>query len=219
MENLSFDTKANTEVTLDLSQTQQSINRALKEYSDFINTILSKEFNKVYNRIFDNLSVTLKMTLEEFSCELNMKVLFPPETIKNIQDSINNSLKSLNVSESEKEVVIDFSDQQLETLEQSNIPINDYVIQEKSTKNKKLFTTKFFLGFIALITVIIQLFTACEEHETAKIEHETAKIEHGTAIINRDNVKSQNKSQDDQIEKLSEITKMLIESYNASTSK
>lgn len=205
MENLSFDTKANTEVTLDLSQTQQSINRALKEYSDFINTILSKEFNKVYNRIFDNLSVTLKRTLEEFSCELNMKVLFPPETIKNIQDSINDSFKSLNVPESEKEVIIDFSDQQLETLEQSNIPINDYVIQEKSTKNKKLFTTKFFLGFIALITAIIQLFTACEEHETA--------------IINRDNVKSQNKSQDDQIEKLSEITKMLIESYNASTSK
>nr|DAZ74359.1 MAG TPA: hypothetical protein [Caudoviricetes sp.] len=212
MENLSFDTKANTEVTLDLSQTQQSINRALKEYSDFINTILSKEFNKVYNRIFDNLSVTLKRTLEEFSCELNMKVLFPPETIKNIQDSINDSFKSLNVSESEKEVIIDFSDQQLETLEQSNIPINDYVIQEKSTKNKKLFTTKIFLGLITLITAIIQLFTACEEHETAKIEH-------GTAIINRDNVKSQNKSQDDQIEKLSEITKMLIESYNAATSK
>lgn len=212
MENLSFDTKANTEVTLDLSQTQQSINRALKEYSDFINTILSKEFNKVYNRIFDNLSVTLKRTLEEFSCELNMKVLFPPETIKNIQDSINDSFKSLNVPESEKEVIIDFSDQQLETLEQSNIPINDYVIQEKSTKNKKLFTTKIFLGLITLITAIIQLFTACEEHETAKIEH-------GTAIINRDNVKSQNKSQDDQIEKLSEITKMLIESYNAATSK
>ena len=212
MENLSFDTKANTEVTLDLSQTQQSINRALKEYSDFINTILSKEFNKVYNRIFDNLSVTLKRTLEEFSCELNTKVLFPSETIKNIQDSINDSFKSLNVPESEKEVIIDFSDQQLETLEQSNIPINDYVIQEKSTKNKKLFTTKIFLGLITLITAIIQLFTACEEHETAKIEHETA-------IINRDNVKSQNKSQDDQIEKLSEITKMLIESYNAATSK
>lgn len=212
MENLNFDTKANTEVTLDLSKAQQSINRALKEYSDFINTILSKEFNKVYNRIFDNLSVTLKRTLEEFSCELNMKVLFPPETIKNIQDSINDSFKSLNVSESEKEVIIDFSDQQLETLEQSNIPINDYVIQEKSTKNKKLFTTKIFLGLITLITAIIQLFTACEEHETAKIEH-------GTAIINRDNVKSQNKSQDDQIEKLSEITKMLIESYNAATSK
>lgn len=212
MENLNFDTKANTEVTLDLSKAQQSINRALKEYSDFINTILSKEFNKVYNRIFDNLSVTLKRTLEEFSCELNMKVLFPPETIKSIQDSINDSFKSLNVPESEKEVIIDFSDQQLETLEQSNIPINDYVIQEKSTKNKKLFTTKIFLGLITLITAIIQLFTACEEHETAKIEH-------GTAIINRDNVKSQNKSQDDQIEKLSEITKMLIDSYNSSTSK
>lgn len=205
MENLNFDTKANTEVTLDLSKAQQSINRALKEYSDFINTILSKEFNKVYNRIFDNLSVTLKRTLEEFSCELNTKVLFPPETIKSIQDSINDSFKSLNVPESEKEVIIDFSDQQLETLEQSNIPINDYVIQEKSTKNKKLFTTKIFLGLITLITAIIQLFTACEENQTA--------------IINRDNVKSQNKSQDDQIEKLSEITKMLIESYNAATSK
>lgn len=212
MENLSFDTKANTEVTLDLSQTQQSINRALQEFSNYINSIFTENFNKTYNQILNNLSITLKRTLEEISCELNMKILFPPEALKNIQDSINNSLKSLNVSESEKEVVIDFSDQQLETLEQSNIPINDYVIQEKSTKNKKLFTTKFFLGFIALITAIIQLFTACEEHETAKIEH-------GTAIINRDNVKSQNKSQDDQIEKLSEITKMLIESYNASTSK
>lgn len=212
MENLNFDTKANTEVTLDLSQTQQSINRALQEFSDYMNSIFTENFNKTYNQILNNLSITLKRTLEKISCELNSKVLFPPEALKNIQDSINNSLKSLNVSESEKEVVIDFSDQQLETLEQSNIPINDYVIQEKSTKNKKLFTTKFFLGFIALITVIIQLFTACEEHETAKIEHETAKI-------NRDNVKSQNKSQDDQIEKLSEITKMLIESYNASTSK
>lgn len=212
MENLNFDTKANTEITLDLSQTQQSINRALQEFSDYMNSIFTENFNKTYNQILNNLSITLKRTLEKISCELNSKVLFPPEALKNIQDSINNSLKSLNVSESEKEVVIDFSDQQLETLEQSNIPINDYVIQEKSTKNKKLFTTKFFLGFIALITVIIQLFTACEEHETAKIEHETAKI-------NRDNVKSQNKSQDDQIEKLSEITKMLIESYNASTSK
>lgn len=205
MENLNFDTKANTEVTLDLSQTQQSINRALQEFSDYMNSIFTENFNKTYNQILNNLSITLKRTLEKISCELNSKVLFPPEALKNIQDSINNSLKSLNVSESEKEVVIDFSDQQLETLEQSNIPINDYVIQEKSTKNKKLFTTKFFLGFIALITVIIQLFTACEEHETAK--------------INRDNVESQNKSQDDQIEKLSEITKMLIESYNASTSK
>lgn len=205
MENLNFDTKANSEVTLDLSQTQQSINRALQEFSDYMNSIFTENFNKTYNQILNNLSITLKRTLEKISCELNMKVLFPPETIKNIQDSINDSFKSLNVPESEKEVIIDFSDQQLETLEQSNIPINDYVIQEKSTKNKKLFTTKFFLGFIALITAIIQLFTACEEHETA--------------IINRDNVKSQNKSQDDQIEKLSEITKMLIESYNASTSK
>lgn len=212
MENLDFDTKANTEVNLDLSKAQQSINRALQEFSDYINSIFTENFNKTYNQILNNLSITLKRTLEEISCELNSKALFPPEALKNIQDSINNSLKSLNVSESEKEVVIDFSDQQLETLEQSNIPINDYVIQEKSTKNKKLFTTKFFLGFIALITAIIQLFTACEEHETAKIEH-------GTAIINRDNAKSQNKSQDDQIEKLSEITKMLIESYNAATSK
>lgn len=212
MENLSFDTKANTEVTLDLSKAQQSITRALQEFSDYINAIFTENFNKTYNQILNNLSITLKRTLEEISCELNSKVLFPPETIKNIQDSINNSFKSLNVPESEKEVVIDFSDQQLETLEQSNIPINDYVIQEKSTKNKKLFTTKIFLGFITLITAIIQLFTACEENQTAKIEHETA-------IINRDNVKSQNKSQDDQIEKLSEITKMLIESYNAASSK
>lgn len=135
-----------------------------------------------------------------------------------------NLVKSLNIQQSETEIEIDFTDEQIETLEAVYIPIDDYAKPEKSDKNHKTISKVNLSSLIILLTAIIGFFsdtisltTALIENNTAIINNDTAHTEYQTALVNNDTAKIQSKSQEDQINTLVELNKNLIDKLNEAT--
>lgn len=224
MDNLHFNININGDTVLDISQIQLSIDYTIKKLSDELNRSFSPVLNNSTEQVLANLSTILENSLVKPINELKSRINISPEVIKNIQKALNNCVKDLNISQSEKEFVVDFSDEQLEVLEASNVSIDNYANSERSNKNSKAMSRKAIFTLIALIITIIEfssnlisLGTAVVENDTATINNDTAYTEYQTAILNNDTAKIQSQSQNEQIDKLAEIANKLIDKCNEST--
>lgn len=224
MNNLYFNTNVNSDIVPDISQIQQSIDRAMKNMSEKLNKILVPVVNTYVKQLSINLSAIIESSLVKPLNELKLQVNISPEIIKNMQKALDSCVNNLNISQNEKEVVVDFSDEQIKTMKTVNVPVDDYTKPEKSDKNHKTMSIKTLASLIVLLVTIISFFsdalslaTSVIENKTAMINNDTAHTEYQTALLNNDTAKTQNNLQDVEINTLLETANELIDKYNEAT--
>lgn len=224
MDSLNFNTNVNNDITPDISQMLQALELFSKKMSADIQKNITPIIDELSKQVFDNFRLSLEESLVKPLNEIKTQIVIPVDALENMKKAIDYYVKSLNIPQGEKEIEVEFSDEQLETLEAVHIPIDDYAKSSTSDKNKKTMPIKVLSTVILLIITILKTFSDCVslttalvENNTAIINNDTAHTEYQTAIVNNDTAKLQSQSQDDQVEQLSKIVVNLIDTYNQAT--
>jgi hypothetical protein len=224
MDSLNFNTNVDNDITPDISQMLQALELFSKKMSTDIQKNITPIIDKFSKQVFDSLSLSLEKSLVKPLNEIKTQIVIPVAALENMKKAMDYYVKSLNIPQGEKEIEVEFSDEQLETLEAVHIPVDDYAKPSTSDKNKKTMSIKALSTVILLVIAIlnissdcVSLNTALVENNTAIINNDTAHTEYQTAIVNNDTAKLQSQSQDDQVEQLSKIVVNLIDTYNQAT--